>query len=58
MGTIVRTNYEPPKLKKCPDCGENLVKPHPLGAHIPGCSLDFEEKFCAPEILARVKGSQ
>lgn len=43
MGTILRTNYEPPKLTRCPDCGEDLIKPHPLGAHIPGCSLDVDE---------------
>jgi hypothetical protein len=22
----------------CPDCGEPLTRPHPLGTHLPGCS--------------------
>lgn len=25
---------------RCPDCGEPLDPPHPLGRHIPGCSFD------------------
>jgi hypothetical protein len=45
----------PADMGRCRDCGERLVPAHPLGAHIPGCSLtDASLASAAARICARV----